>query len=145
MDITPKPSIKKRQRARRYVMQALYTWDISGGNLQEVAGFYLQDRNNQKFDVTYFRHLFYSIPKELEQIDKNISKCVSRDFDELGVIERNILRLAMFELQNNLIPPKVALNEAIELAKMFGADDSHKFVNGALDKYLKCQNETIVA
>ncbi|MGC6766873.1 transcription antitermination factor NusB, partial [Escherichia coli] len=69
------------------------------------------------------------------RLDKAMAPYLSRQLEELGQVEKAILRLAMFELSfREDVPYKVAINEAIELAKVFGADDSHKFVNGVLDK-----------
>lgn len=129
---------KARQKARRYAMQALYGWMISGNSIAEIEQHYLGERNNQKFDVDYFCKLLHEIPPVIEQLDELAAPKVSRPIAEVSPIELSILRVATFELWRCLdVPYKVVINEALELAKMFGAEDSHKFINGALDPIAK--------
>lgn len=86
-------------------------------------------------DKPYFRKLFRQTIENIETVDFSISPYIDRAFDELDPIETAILRLAVYELRFELdVPYKVVINEAIEVAKVFGADESHKYINGVLDK-----------
>lgn len=132
--------ISKRHRARIYALQGLYSWQLSQNNIAKVREEILADNEIEDpakigVDLEYFTHLLTTIPKIISELDAKISPFMSRDITQCNPIELNILRIAVYELvyQPNL-PPKVILNEAIELAKMFGAEDGHKFVNGVLDK-----------
>lgn len=135
---TSTSSPKAKQKARRYAMQALYGWLISNNNLSDIEEHYLTERNGKYFDVAYFRKLLHNVPAKIQELDELAKPHVSRPITDINPIELTILRIAIYELQHNLnIPYKVVINEALELAKMFGADDSHKFINGVLDPLAK--------
>lgn len=126
--------IKKRKHARDKALQALYQWQLSGEDLDWIRDHYLQEQGVASGDQDYFLELLYKIPSQVETLDKCFRKHVSQFEDHIDPIETNILRIATYELENHPeIPYKVVLNEAINLAKVYGADDSHKFVNGVLD------------
>lgn len=129
-------SFKKREKARRYAMQALYGWAVTGNDVSSVESHYLSDRNPNKFDVEYFSRLIHDIPAKVYEIDPIFAEFLDDlNVDELSLVELTILRLASYEMVHVLdVPYKVIINEALELAKMFGATDSFKFVNGVLDK-----------
>ena len=85
-------------------------------------------------DEEYFLELLYKIPPQADELDSRYRKHVANFEDHLDPIETNILRIATYELENHLeIPYKVVINEAINLARTYGADESHKFINGVLD------------
>ena len=129
---------KARHRARHYALQALYGWTMSDNDLADIASYFLQDKNPEKVDVEYFRNLLHSIPANLAQLDDIIKQYIARELTDIDPIELTILRIATYELQYNLdVPYKVIINEALELTKIFGATDSHKFINGILDKVAK--------
>jgi N utilization substance protein B len=131
-------SFKGREKARRYVMQALYGWLISNNALKDIEAFYLADRNPKNFDVEYFLRLLHGIPAILGEIDAELTPFLDRPFDSLGPIELTILRVATYEFKYSFdVPFRVVIHEAVELAKVFGADDSFKFVNSVLDKAAK--------
>jgi transcription antitermination protein NusB len=133
-------SAKKRHQARLYAMQALYSWHVASLNISEIEDTFLTGQNKSKFDVSYFVKLLHDIPSKITEIHALIIPYLKdREISDLGPIELSILRIAAYELKyhNDEIPYKVAINEAIELAKMFGADDSHLFVNGVLDPLAK--------
>ncbi len=126
--------IKKRKHARDKALQALYQWQLSGEDLDWISDFYLQEQGVTAGDPDYFLELLYKIPPQVDSLDECYRKHVTDFEDHLDPIETNILRIATYELRNHLeIPFKVVINEAIKLAKTYGADDSHKFVNGVLD------------
>lgn len=128
-----KPSA--RRRARECAVQALYSWALSGNTAEQVELAFVLDQDLEGVDKPYFRKLFRQTVENIETVDFVISPYIDRAFDELDPIEKAILRLAVYELRfESDVPYKVVINEAIEVAKVFGADESHKYINGVLDK-----------
>ncbi len=126
--------IKKRKHARDKALQALYQWQLSAEELDWIRDHYLEDQGVAAGDEEYFLELLYQIPPQVAELDSIFLKFVEKFEDRLDPIEASILRIATYELLNHPeIPYKVVINEAINLAKTYGADDSHKFVNGVLD------------
>ncbi len=124
-----------RRRARECAVQAIYSWQLSKNDIADVELEFLTEQDVKDVDITYFRELLTGVATNAEKLDALMAPYLSRQLEELGQVERAILRLALFELSKRQdVPYKVAINEAIELAKVFGAEDSHKFVNGVLDK-----------
>ena len=116
-------------------MQALYQWDMSGNNLSEIEVQFLEDEDFSKADKDYFHELLHQVPARLDEVEAAFTPYLDRPLKELDPVERALLRLASYELLARMdIPYKVVINEAVALAKKFGATDSHKFVNGVLDK-----------
>lgn len=129
---------KERHRARRMIMQALYEKDISANDNQQIIAGFLINNPVLKFDRSYFQTSFTSITENMSELDGLFTKYLARDIHELDPVTRAILRLATFELKYQLdLPYKVVINEAVELAKTFGAQDCYKFINGAIDKLAK--------
>lgn len=128
-----KPS--ERRKARRLAVQAIYSWQLSGNNIADVEHEFLTEQSLDGVDVAYFRELFAGVATKKTQLDELFTPHLDRPIDEVSPVEKAIVRLAAYELTfRKDVPFKVAINEAIELAKAFGADESHKFVNGLLDK-----------
>ncbi len=126
--------IKKRKHARDKVLQALYQWQLSGEELDWIKKHYLEEQGVSSGDEEYFLELLYQIPSQVTQLDETFGKYVQNFEDHLDPIECNILRIATYEFLHHLeIPYKVVINEAVNLAKVYGADESHKFINGVLD------------
>ncbi|ATG15015.1 TPA: transcription antitermination factor NusB [Providencia alcalifaciens] len=124
-----------RRRARECAVQAIYSWQLSGNPIAEVEYEFIAEQDMSDVDVNYFRELISGIANNATKLDQLMSPYLSRQLEELGQVEKAILRVAMYELSYRQdVPFKVAINEGIELAKVFGAEDSHKFVNGVLDK-----------
>ncbi|QNS01650.1 MAG: transcription antitermination factor NusB [Buchnera aphidicola (Pentalonia nigronervosa)] len=124
-----------RRKARAYALQILYSWDIAHNNIQDNAKYFLREKNNNNIDIVYFYDLISGVTKNCVNIDNLMIPYLSRSLKELGHVEKSILRIAFYELyRRHDIPYKVSINEGIELAKLFGAADSHKFINGVLDK-----------
>lgn len=131
-----KPSA--RRKAREYSVQAIYQWQMSGSLLNDIEAQYLTTMNARKVDTEYFQELFNGVLTNLDDMDRALEPALERDLDDIDPVERAIIRLAAYELIHRIdIPKKVVINEAIELAKTFGATDGHKFVNGVLDKISK--------
>ncbi|WP_213993321.1 transcription antitermination factor NusB [Sodalis sp. dw_96] len=124
-----------RRRARECVVQALYAWQVSHNDIAEIEVQFLAEQDVKDVDIAYFRELYSGTAAHAAELDQLMAPYLSRQLDELGQVERAILRLALYELSKRQdVPYKVAINEAIELAKTFGAEESHKFINGVLDK-----------
>ena len=136
--MTEQKQVKKpsaRRRARECTVQALYSWAVSGNTAEQVELAFELDQDMDGVDKPYFRKLFRQTVENIETVDFSISPYIDRAVDELDPIETAILRLAVYELRFELdVPYKVVINEAIEVAKVFGADESHKYINGVLDK-----------
>jgi N utilization substance protein B len=123
-----------RRKARTLALQALYEIDISGHKADEVTERLLDEEDLTEENNTFVRDIVSGVIANKEKLDQNIREYAPAwPIEQLPIIDRNILRLAIFEiLIDNRVPVKVAINEAVELAKTFGADRSSKFVNGVL-------------
>ena len=129
---------KGRSNARKKALQALYQWHMSGNDLSEIEEQFHQEQNMEKVDIDYFHTLLHKVPAEVSSLDELVAKYSDRDSDELDPVEQSILRLSSYEIKNRIdIPYKVIISEAISLAKTFGSDKSHDFVNSILDKLAK--------
>jgi len=125
----------ERARARRFALQALYQWDLSGTDLRDIRSQFLVAEDFSKADKPYFMELLSEAPKQIDTIDENISIYLDRPIEQLDPVERAILRIATYELLYRPdIPYRVTINEAVQLTKKFGAEQGHAYVNGVLDK-----------
>lgn len=126
--------IKQRKHARDKALQALYQWQLSGEELDWIRDHYQQEQGVASGDEAYFLELLYKIPPQADELDQCYQEHVLGIEDHIDPIETNILRIATYELkQHPEIPFKVVINEAINLARTYGADEGHKFVNAVLD------------
>ena len=125
-----------RIRARRSAVQALYQWTMSDMPIQDVINEFVSERSElKKADTDYFKEILRGTAKEAENLDKQLAPLLDRAIDDLDPIENAILHIGLYELTfHPELPYRVVLNEAINLAKMFGAEQSHKYINGVLDK-----------
>lgn len=127
-----------RRRARRYALQALYAWEVAQNALSQIEVDILSEHKEGELDVEYFQQLLHNIPQQISQLDAIFEPHLSRKLEDLGLIELTLLRIAVYELKDKKdVPYRVVINESLELAKIFGATDSHKFVNGVLDKVVQ--------
>ena len=123
-------------------MQALFEWDFNGQSKDTLPT--IIERDLQEFgpgldEIDFAKSIIAEVQKNLKEIDKLIVKYAPQwPIEQITIIDRNILRIGIYELQfNNEVPPKVAINEAIELAKNFGGPSSGRFVNGVLGAIYK--------
>lgn len=124
-----------RRKARRFALQALYEWQISGNPVYEIEARYRVENDMHKVDLDYFHELVQNISRQAAELDSLMLPQLDRRLDDLDPVELATLRIGTFELKARLdVPYKVVINEGIELAKTFGATESHKYVNGVLDK-----------
>jgi len=127
--------ISPRRRARECAVQALYSWAVSQNSPEIVELNFMTEQDMKGVDTPYFRKLFRQTVENVETVERIMQGYLDRGLEELDPIEKAILRLAVYELQFEAdVPYKVVINEAIEVAKVFGADESHKYINGVLDK-----------
>tara|TARA_R110002050_G_scaffold44736_1_gene106403 strand:+ start:4032 stop:4448 length:417 start_codon:yes stop_codon:yes gene_type:complete len=131
-----KPS--PRRKARELAVQAVYSWQISQNSVTDVEVGFITDNSKRRFDIEYFQQLLRGVTANVTEIDLAITPHVDRPLEDIDHVEKAILRVAIYELSDcQDVPYRVVINEAIELAKLFAADDSHKFINGVLDKAVK--------
>lgn len=124
-----------RSKARRCALQALYQWQMAGQDLGDIESQFVNEQDLGGADLSYFSELLRSIPRQTTELDEQYRPFLDRAVDELDPIELAILRIGAYELMRHPeIPFRVVINEAVELAKTFGADQSHRYINGVLDK-----------
>lgn len=127
--------ISPRRRARECAVQALYSWAISQNSPEIIELNFMTEQDMKGVDTPYFRKLFRQTVENVEAVERTMQGYLDRSLVELDPVEKAVLRLAVYELQFEVdVPYKVVINEAIEVAKVFGADESHKYINGVLDK-----------
>ena len=128
-----------RRKARAIIFQALYEIDSTGHNADDVVNHLLAEGELSDDNNTFVRQQVSAIIKNKRQLDENIERFAPAwPVKQLPAVDRNILRLAIFELlMDNKVPTSIAINEAVELAKKFGSDSSARFVNGVLSSVSK--------
>ncbi len=126
---------KSRQRARELLIKALYQWQLAGHSAAEIMAQFSALEDFGKCDGAYFDELLAIVLDDVAALDELIARYATRGVDQLDAVGRAILLLGLAELKHrDDIPTKVAINEAVELAKRYGAAESFKFVNAVLDK-----------
>jgi len=131
-----KPSkSEKRRAARQLATQALYQLHMAKQSLNEIEAQFRVDNDFSEVDGAYFREILHGVPSKKDQIDAALAPCLDLTIEELDPVELAVLRLSTWELLERIdVPYRVVINEGIELAKVYGSTDGHKFVNGVLDK-----------
>jgi transcription antitermination protein NusB len=130
--VRPKSS---RRRSREFAVQGLYEWLVSGGEPGLIDAHVREQEGFDKCDAAHFDALLHGCIAEASDIDDALTRHVDRKTTELSPVEHGVLMIGIYELKHCIqIPYKVAINEAVELAKSFGGTDGHKYVNGVLDK-----------
>ncbi len=129
------PRKSTRRRSRELALQGLYQWQLSGKDPVMIAAELAESDGFAKSDAAYFRTLLNGAIAAAPELEAQIEPLLDRPIRELSPVERGILLLSGYELQRELeVPYRVIINEAVELAKVYGGTDGHKFVNGVLDK-----------
>ena len=125
----------QRRKARHYGLQALYQWTLSGASPSDIEAEFRVDNDFRHTDGEYFSAVLKGVVDDVDGLESLFEPALDRTLDELDPIERNLLRLGTFELRDRIdVPSKVVISEAVALAKKFGATDSHRYINGVLDK-----------
>ena len=131
----PNSLAAQRRKARHFGLQALYQWTLSGASAADIEAEFRIDNDFQHTDGEYFSAVLKGVVGDVDALEALFSPVLDRRLGELDPIERNLLRLGTFELRDRIdVPYKVVISEAVALAKKFGATDSHRYINGVLDK-----------
>jgi transcription antitermination protein NusB len=125
-----------RSRARRRALQAVYAWQISGNAMARVIDEFRHEQDMEVADLDYFEDLLRGVNEHCGELDEALKPFLDREVAQVDPIERAVLRLAAYELSHRPdVPYRVVINEAIEVAKRFGAEQGHTYINGVLDKF----------
>ena len=131
-----KAGTKNRRKSRELVLKAVYRGMLNESELSQIFRDMTDDPDYNKADEAYFRQLLQSVTANLNAIDGKLMNFIDRPIAELSPVEHAILRIAGCELMfDSTIPYRVVINEGVELAKIFGGIDGHKYINGVLDKF----------
>ena len=129
---------ESRRRARRRALQALYQWHLTGLEVDEILAQFREEQDFSNVDTELFATLVRKVSKDQVTLDEKIEPFLDRPLNQLDVIEHVILSMGAWELINSIeVPHQVVIDEAINLAKLFGAEQGHSYINGVLDKAVK--------
>jgi len=126
-----------RVLARRLAVQALYQWQMTGLNAEDLLEEFGVDREMGKADKDYFEELVLGVSNRFFELKAFLENALDRDWDQLEVVERSILLIGAMELKGGKVPLGVIINESVELCKRFGTVEGFKYVNGVLDTLKK--------
>jgi transcription antitermination protein NusB len=131
-----KPKVSQnRRKSRELVLKAVYRGMLNTGEMKQIILDAKEDPEYIKADEAYFKSLLDGVTGKTAELDSQIAVFIDRKITELSPIEHAILRISSFELMFDMsIPYRVAINEGVELAKLYGGADGHKYINGVLDK-----------
>lgn len=122
-------------RARRCAVQALYQWQMTGQEPPAIVAEFVAERELNGVDLDYFGILVREVPRQFDTLRTDLEACIDREWTMLDPVERSVLLLGAYELRNCLeMPFRVVINEGVELCKMFGTVEGHRYVNGVLDR-----------
>ncbi len=132
-----------RTLSRRVALQALYQWDMNNAPMHDITKQFNEQGRLKGAEVDLYNDIVHAVTHNTEDLDALYSEYLDRKVALIDPVEKNILRIGAFELKHSLsVPYKAVINEAVELAKSFGAEDSHKYINGILDKVAKSVRST---
>lgn len=138
MTVSYPTTFPAKRKARRFALQGLYEWQMTGNPVHEIEARTRAENAMHKVDIGYYHALLTQIISKVSELDELLIPVLDRDIAVLDGVELATLRLGTYELLERLeVPYRVVIDEAIELAKHFGATDSHKYVNGVLDRLAK--------
>ena len=124
-----------RGRARRRALQAVYAWQLAGGDARQVVAQFAHEQAREVADLAYFEDLVRGVIGRVAQLDDALVPYLDREVAQVDTIERAALRIAAYELLHRPdVPYRVVLNEAIDSTKRFGSEHGHTYVNGVLDR-----------
>ncbi len=125
---------KLRHRARQFAIQAIYQWQMAGGELADIRAQYVATNDYLKVDWEFFHDLVTHVFKEVVELDQTIEPLLAKGVESLKPIERAILRLGLVELKHRIdVPFQVVVHEYVDLDFEFGAEEGHKLINSILD------------
>ncbi|GAB3051120.1 transcription antitermination factor NusB [Acinetobacter apis] len=135
MSQTLQAAYAAKRKARRFAVQGIYEWQMTHNPAHQIEARTRAENAMHKVDLNYYHELLTEVIADHQALDLLLADVLDRDLDLLDGVERATLRLGAYELRNHVeIPYRVVLDEAIELAKHFGGADSHKYINGVLDR-----------
>ena len=139
VDSVPSPmkvTAATRSRARHYAMQVIYQWQMTAKPIHIIEQEFVADNDMAKVDMAYFEELIRQVVEQQQTLDQHfLPHLKSVTLEQLDPITLSLLRIACYEFSARVdVPYRVVINEAVNLAKKFGAAESHKFINGVLDK-----------
>jgi N utilization substance protein B len=124
-----------KRRARKRLVQALYQWQMNKSPTSEIITQFLTEQDMGKVDQVFFQKTLHGIIDNMEDIQAEIIPLMQRSVFAVGEVEKAIMMIGVYEFKNHMETPyKVILNEAIELAKQYGGEGAHSFINGTLHK-----------
>jgi len=135
-----------RRRSREFALQGLYEWLVGRGEPAAIDAHMREQEGFERSDSVHFDALLHGCTREHTELDALLARHIDRKTSELSPVEHAVLLIGAYELRHCVdVPYKVAINEAVELAKAFGGTDGHKYVNGVLDKLAPSLRETEVS
>ncbi len=138
-----KQAIAGKRRARKLALQALYQWLMTSQDLATIEAQFSSVNDMTRVDMEYFNRIFHGVPKNLNAIEEGFSTFIDRPIKELNPVELTVIRLGTFELKHCLETPyRVILDEYISLAKTFGSQEGHRYVNGVLNQVARVVRQT---
>ena len=131
----PDRAARARSLSRKFAMQALYQWQLTGQSCAELQNQYAAEEGFGDADRAYFEVLLTGTTVARESLDEALGSLLDRPVAQLDPVEHAVLLIGLFELRDQPeVPYRVVINEGVELTKRFGATDGHKFVNAVLDR-----------
>ncbi len=135
-----------RRRARRLLAQALYQWQLSGGEIAEVERQFREDETFGRIDADYFHEVLRGVVGKADELDAKFAPLIDRTVAQLDHVERALLRMGTYELLHRAeVPWRVVIDECVALARTFGAEESHKYINAVLDALARAERAREVA
>jgi N utilization substance protein B len=123
-----------RTRARELMVQALYQKQLAGHSCSELVSQFRDDKAYERVDQEFFDEVFPAICRSQAELETKIDELIDRPLEQLDPIELSILLIGVYELESRIdVPFRVVINECINLARRFGAEDGHKYINACLD------------
>lgn len=141
-----RPGNRGRIRARRCAVQALYQWQMAGHEPHDIVKEFVADRELVSVDMDYFNILVREVPKHFEPLKADLEACLDRAWLRLDPVERSVLLIGAYEMRHcPEMPYRVVINEGVELCKMFGTVEGHRYINGVLDRLAQTQRGPEIA
>ncbi|MEQ8660188.1 MAG: transcription antitermination factor NusB [Gammaproteobacteria bacterium] len=135
-----RPGNQGRIRARRCAVQALYQWQMTAQEPHAIVKEFVADRELLNVDMAYFELLVREVPRQFETLQADLASCIDREWSKLDPVERSVLLIGAYEMRHcPEMPFRVVINEGVELCKMFGTAEGHRYINGVLDRLAQAQ------
>ncbi len=139
-DDFPPPPDNPRSAARQRTAQALYEWQYTGQPAELIEDYFAEQGQLRGVERNFFRELLRGVIANREDLDRQLAPLLDRTIEELDPVARAVLWMGMYEIIHRLdIPWRVSINEAVELAKLFGPEKSHRYINNVLDRFARAR------